>query len=347
MSVRRFRVDLRSDTVTVPSHGMRQAMSHALVGDDVFREDPTVRELEARVAEMLGKESGLFMVSGTMSNGIALRVLGKPGDEIICGRHSHIYCYEGGAAAFMGGMQLHTLSENEHGLIEEDELMAALGRHEDIHFAPRTVLALENTHNIRGGRILPPAAAARILSIGASAGLRAYLDGARLWNAAVSLECGVGELTGAYDMVSVCFSKGMGCPIGSVLAGSGEDMDRARWFRKRYGGGMRQVGIIAAACIYALEHNISRLAKTHEYARKLARAANSSPILSADPSSVDTNIVLVTTPESTAPSVVRALEEQGIGCFATGPSTIRLVTHLSLGERDVKYAADTLAMFGA
>jgi threonine aldolase len=243
-------------------------------------------------------------------------------------------------------MQLHTLEENEHGLLEEDEVSAALGRGPDIHFAPRSVLALENTHNMKGGKILPPAGMRRLQKLAASEGLSVYLDGARLWNAAVSLNCDMSELAEGFDIVSVCYSKGMGCPIGSVVTGSADLVERARWFRKRYGGGMRQVGIIAAACIYALEHNYGKLARTHQYAQKLAKAASSSPLLSCDPTSVDTNIILVEVPDRTAPSVVKALEEQGIGCFATGPQTIRLVTHLSLSERDVKYAADTLAVFG-
>ena len=345
--MRKFRVDLRSDTVTTPSHGMRQAIAHALVGDDVFREDPTVIELEQRTAKLLGKEAGLFMVSGTMSNGIGLRILGNPGDELICGSYSHIYRYEGASAAFLGGMQLHRIDETETGILPENEVFGALNRTEDIHFAPRSVLTLENTHNMKGGRVLPFTKVKHLQEIARNAGVKLYLDGARLWNASEASGFSLETLSDGFDMVSVCFSKGLGCPAGSILAGNTEDIERARWFRKRYGGGMRQVGVLAAACIYALEHNISKLFRTHEYAKKLAKAANSSPLLSVDVKNVETNIIIIKTPERTAPSVVKALDEQGIGCFTTSENTIRLVTHLSLGEKDVKYAADTLSVFGA
>lgn len=342
----RFRVDLRSDTVSVPSLGMRNAIAHAEVGDDVFGEDPTVNALEDRVAALLGFESAVFMVSGTMSNGVALRVLASPGDEAVCGTSSHIYLYEGAQCALNGGIQLHRLDEAPDGLLPAEAVEAALSRSNDLHFAPRTVLCLENTHNILGGLVLPVKGVQELQEIAAQRRVRLYLDGARLWHSSVALGLPVEDLTAGFDMVSVCFSKAMGCPVGSVLAGSRDMISRARWFRKRHGGGLRQAGLLAAACIYALDSNLSQIGQTHRWAKSLARAAASSALFEVDPDAVATNIVILRTPGVSSRSVVSMLEGTGIGCLAVGPDLIRLVTHLSLSDRDIRFAADTLAAFG-
>jgi len=344
--VARFRVDLRSDTVSTPSLGMRNAIAHAEVGDDVFGEDPTVRALEERTAGLLGHEAGLFMVSGTMSNGVAVRVLASPGDELLCGSTSHVYLYEGAQAALNGGIQMHRIDEGADGLPPVAAVDFALSRSGDLHFASRKLLCLENTHNILGGRVLPREGVAALLDVVRKHSCRAYLDGARLWHAHSATGATLQDLASGFDLVSVCFSKAMGCPVGSVLVGRADLIEKARWYRKRHGGGMRQAGILAAACIYSLDHCLPKLGLTHKWARQLASSASSSTIFRVDPSAVDTNIVILETPGLSSTKIVTALEGLGIGCLAIGPSSIRLVTHLSLGERDVKYAVDTLSAFG-
>jgi threonine aldolase len=342
----RYRVDLRSDTVSLPSHGMRNAMAHAEVGDDVYGEDPTVNALERRVASILGFGAAVLMPSGTMTNGVAMRTLASPGDEIVCGSGSHVYLFEGAQAALNGGMQMHRLDEGPGGCLDPAAVALALSRARDVHHAPRGLVCLENTHNTMGGLVLPEREVSSILETAAAHGVPVYLDGARLWHAAAVRCCRPADLCRGFSMVSVCFSKALGCPVGSVLAGPPERIERARWFRKRQGGAMRQAGILAAACIYALDNNLEALPRTHEWARALASAAALSPLLATDPSRVQTNIVIVDTPGLSAESVASALGSLGIGCLAMGPERLRMVTHLSLGERDVKYAADTLAAFG-
>ncbi len=342
----RFRVDLRSDTLSVPSLGMRNAMAHAEVGDDVFGEDPSLNSLEERVAHLLGFEAAVFMPSGTMSNGVAVRVLAEPGDEVICGSRSHVYVYEGAQAALNGGIQMHRLDEGPDGLPAPPDIDAALARSSDIHFAPRRLVCLEDTHNTLGGRVIPLDALEAVRKIAGVRGAKLFLDGARLWHAAVAGKCDPKVICAGFSLVTVCFSKAMGCPVGSVLAGGRDEIGRARWFRKRHGGGMRQAGILAAACHYALDHNLRRLERTHVWAKSLARAASSSPLLSIDPERVETNIVIIETPGISAESVVSGLGALGIGSLALGPSSLRLVTHLSLAERDVRFAADILAAFG-
>ncbi len=341
-----YRVELRSDTFSLPEPAMRQAMASAELGDDVFGEDPTVNVLQERVASLLGMEGSLFMPSGTMSNGVALRCLAAPGETVVCGGSSHVYRYEGGAAAMHGGLRLHRLDEMDWGAPPLESVREAFSPGRDIHHSHRSVLALENTHNVLGGKVLPPNREDALLRAARSAGAGAFLDGARLWHAHVFDGRPLEDLASGYDLVSVCFSKGMGCPVGSVLAGPEELIDRARWLRKMQGGGMRQAGVLAAACIYALDHCLPELERTHRYAARLAGAAADSPILSVDAESVDTNIVMVDTPGRKAHSVTEALGEMGIGCLPVGQERIRLVTHLSLREKDVTYAADTLAVFG-
>jgi len=341
-----YRVELRSDTFSLPSPAMRQAMASAELGDDVFGEDPTVNSLQERVAGLLGMEAALFMPSGTMSNGVALRCLAEPGETVVCGSASHVYRYEGGAAAMHGGLRLHRLDEEGCGTPSVRDVRAAFSQRRDVHHSHRSVLALENTHNVMGGRILPRQIEDELLRVARSAGAGAFLDGARLWHAHVAGGRRMEDLAGGYDLVSVCFSKGLGCPVGSVLAGPEDLIGRALWLRKMQGGGMRQAGVLAAACLYALDHNLPELERTHRQAGRLAEAAEHSPMLACDTESVETNIVMVDTPERSAQSVAEALGEMGIGCLPVGPRRIRLVTHLSLTEKDVAYAADSLAVFG-
>jgi threonine aldolase len=318
-------------------------MARAELGDDVFGEDPTANRLQERTASLLGKAASLFMASGTMSNGVALRCLADPGDEVICGSASHVYNFEGGQHALHGGIQLHRMDETEGGLLPLAEVENALQRPRDPHFAPRTVVAMENTHNMLGGRVLDLKGQREVLGAARRAGASTYLDGARLWHAHLAAGVSLHELAADYDMVSVCFSKAMGCPVGSVLAGSTEMVQRAHWFRKRFGGGMRQIGVLAAACIHSLDNVLPRLGLTHDYARRLASAAASSPALRIDVSSVDSNIVMLRTLEGGADKVVRQLASKGVGSLTVDDSTVRLVTHLSLNEEDVEYAMSVLA----
>ena len=341
-----FRVELRSDTFSLPDPAMRQTMASAQLGDDVFGEDPTVNALQERVAELLGMEDALLMPSGTMSNGVALRCLASPGETVVCGSRSHVYRYEGGAAAMHGGLRLHRLDEEEWGAAGLDKVREAFALSRDVHHSHRSVLALENTQNVMGGVVLPPEREDGLLRAARSAGAHAFLDGARLWHAHVAQGIPMKDLASGYDLVTVCFSKAMGCPVGSVLAGPADLIEKARWLRKMQGGGMRQAGILAAACIYALDHSLPQLERTHSYASRLARAAQRSPLLSCEADAVQTNIVILQTPGRAAHSVVEAMGEMGIGCLPVGPERIRLVTHLSLSDKDVTYAADTLAVFG-
>lgn len=340
------KVDLRSDTVSIPSHAMRNAMARAEVGDDVFGEDPTINRLEDIVAEMTGFDSAVFMPSGTMSNGVAIRALTSAGEEVISGSNSHVYLYERAQYAMLGGLQMHRIDENENGCIPPEEVEIALSRGKDQHFASRTLISLENTHNVMGGLIVPYETIRQIQTIAENYGASVYLDGARLWHVHAATGQSLTELVSGFRMVSMCFSKALGCPVGSILVCSSEDEEKVRFLRKQHGGGMRQAGILAAACIYALEHNLPLLAKTHHYAEILARGIRHSPVLELKREKADTNILIAQTPEGKSETVVEALASLEIGCLALDPSTVRFVTHLSLSERSVKYAADALSAFG-
>lgn len=341
-----FRVDLRSDTVSLPSSSMRAIMANAELGDDVFGEDPTVNRLEGLMAEMSGFDCAVFMPSGTMANGVAIRAMTTAGDEVICGTRSHVYLYEGAQYALNGGIQMHRIDEIDDGSLPLDEVAEALDGRDDIHCAPRTLIALENTHNIKGGLILQPRNIRKLQTLAEDAGISTYLDGARLWHVLCENGEPLKNYVSGFRMVSLCFSKALGCPVGSILLCSSEDEERVRRLRKIQGGGMRQSGILAAACLYALEHNLPRLHETHDYADILADGVVKSDILSVETGIVDTNIILMRVPEGMAASVVSALENLEIGTLAITPSIVRLVTHLSLEEKQVKYAADILSAFG-
>ncbi len=327
-------IDLRSDTVTRPGADMRRAMYEAEVGDDVFGEDVTVLRLQEYVAELLGKEAALFVPSGVMANQIGLLVHTVPGTEVVMERGCHIFNYEGGSAAWLAGVQPHPVDGSD-GILNADDVEAALRAG---HYGqPATsLICLENTHNLAGGVPQTVAQLEQVTRVAGKHGLPVHLDGARLWNAAVALDTGVRAFADLFDTVSVCLSKGLGAPVGSLLAGSARHIEKAHHFRKRLGGGMRQVGILAAAGLFALEHHRDRLADDHTHAKQLARGLAELPLINVDPENVRTNIVYFDLEgERTTAEVLRSLEEEGIWMVPTGPRTIRAVTHLDVSRSDI------------
>ncbi len=335
-------LELRSDTFSTPDNGMRKAIAEAPVGDDVFGEDPTINSLEIRVAEMLGKEAGLFVPTGTMGNGLAIRSLASPGERILCGTKSHIYNFEGDQLAMNCGLQMHRVDERVDGMIPLKDIRRVLDVGENIHSAPVTVLALENTHNFLGGKILPQNDVVEACSYAHSKRVKTYLDGARLWHAHAATGVPLDELARPFDMVSVCFSKALGAPIGSMVAGSSDHISRARWFRKRMGGGMRQVGILGGACHYALNNNLPRLKITHDYAKRLAEAFKSTGRFKVDIEAIDTNIVFLETEEDCAENLVSQLKAMGLSVLAVDTASVRFVTHLSLDSKCIDEAVKQL-----
>ncbi|MBK8231310.1 MAG: aminotransferase class I/II-fold pyridoxal phosphate-dependent enzyme [Candidatus Eisenbacteria bacterium] len=335
--------DFRSDTITRPTPAMRQAMAGAEVGDDVFGEDPTVRLLEEQVAARLGQEAGLFVPSGTMGNEIAVCVHTRPGDEVILEATAHIFLYEGGAPAFLAGVQCLPLV-GTRGLFDRRQLEEVL-HSDDAHYPRSRLVAFENTHNRGGGRVLPQAALDDLCALAHERGLATHLDGARLWNAAIATGRPLAELAHPFDSISVCFSKGLGAPVGSVLSGSRAFIAEARRVRKKLGGGMRQVGILAAGALHALEHHFERLAEDHARARRLAEALADLPGLCIDPASVETNIVILElTPEAPPPARwLDALRAEGVLAVAFGPRGIRLITHLDLDDAAIRHATSAFA----
>src|SRR3954468_3053846 len=305
------RIDLRSDTVTLPSPGMRQAMAAAPVGDDQYGEDPTVNRLQERIAELLGKEAALFVPSGTMANQIGLKLLTRRGDDVVVGDEAHIVWHESGAAAANSGVQFTVAGRG--GLFSAADLRAAYKPPGHIVLPPTTLVAVENTHNRGGGVVFPQAEAVAICETARELGLASYLDGARLFNTAAATGRSLAELAAPFDVVSVALSKGLGCPVGSVIAGRAAEMARAVRARRMFGGAMRQSGILAAAGLYALDHNIARLAEDHANARTMAdRLADTR--VEIDLATVQTNIVIFRVPEPLpdAATVVRRAQEQGV-----------------------------------
>jgi threonine aldolase len=331
-------VDLRSDTVTRPTPAMRRAMAEAEVGDDVFGDDPTVAVLEAETARILGKEAALFVPSGTMGNEVAIAAHTERGDEVICEATAHIFLYEGGAPALLSGVQLHPLA-GERGLISLDQMRGAV-RGPDVHHPVSRLLCLENTHNRAGGRVLPFEAVSELTEEARRFGLRTHLDGARLWNAAVASGIPEPRWADLFDSVSVCYSKALGAPIGSAVAGRRSFIERARHYRKRFGGGMRQVGIIAAGALHALRHHRARLDEDHLRAQMLARGLAGLAAVELDPASVDTNIVVVPLAAGAAPPEAwcRELAERSVLAVPFGSSGLRVVAHLDIGDDDVERA---------
>ena len=329
-------IDLRSDTVTRPTPGMRRVIAEAEVGDDVFGDDPTVQHLERRVAELLGKEAALFMASGTMSNQVAIACQTRPGDEVLLEAKSHSYLYEAGAPAALSGVQLRPVP-GEKGLITAETLRASL-RPRDVHFPETRLFVFENTHNRSGGRVLPLDGMQETARVARHAGLQIHLDGARLWNASAASGIPESRYTELCDTVSVCFSKGMGAPIGSMLASDAETIARARHVRKRLGGGMRQVGILAAAALYALDHHRERLAEDHLRARRLAEGLAEIPGLLIDLDSVETNIIVIGFGDGSPQEWIEDLERVGVLVVPFGPSALRAVTHLDITDEDLPRA---------
>jgi threonine aldolase len=335
-------IDLRSDTVTRPTPAMRAAMQAAEVGDDVFDEDPTVNRLQERLAELLGKEATLFVPSGTMSNQIGIRAHTQPGDELLCEAGCHIYNYEAGGPAVLSGVTCRTI-EGEHGILDVRQLADKV-RPVNEHLVRTRLVCLENTHNRGGGRIYPIEKIRAISVWARQHGLMVHLDGARLWNAVVAAGTPPAEWARHFDTVSVCFSKGLGAPVGSALAGPRELIARARFIRKLFGGGMRQAGVIAAAALYALEHHIDRLAEDHRNARVLAEAIADTPGLCLDPPDVQTNLIFfhIDPDLGTAKDVAAALKQRGVRVHPTGPQTIRACTHLDVSAAQAERAAETI-----
>ena len=335
------RIDLRSDTVTLPSDAMRAAMASAPVGDDQYGEDPTVRALQERIAALLGKEAAIFVPSGTMANQIGLKLLTRPGDDVVVGDEAHIVWHESGAAAANSGVQFTVVGRG--GLFTAADLRAAFKPPGHIIFPPTTLVAVENTHNRGGGVVFPQDDAVAICAAARELGVATYLDGARLFNTAVATGRSLSELAAPFDVVSVALSKGLGCPVGSVIAGRATDMVRAVRARRMFGGAMRQSGILAAAGLYALDNNIGRLAEDHANARVLAERLADTPV-EIDLATVQSNIVIFRVPEPLpdAATVVRRAQEHGVLVSAFAAHTVRAVTHLNVDAEQCRHAADVL-----
>lgn len=336
--------DLRSDTLTRPTAGMREAMASAEVGDDVYGEDPTVQRLEQRVAALLGKEAALFVPSGTMGNQLGLLVHTRPGDEVIIGEGSHCAWYESGAGAALAGVQFATAGRG--GLFGASDLVEAIKPPAD-HYPRSSLVVVENTHNRAGGRIFPQAEVLALAETARAQRLALHLDGARIWNVSAATGLSVQALTAAFDTVNVCFSKGLGAPVGSAFVGSREHVERAHRFRKMLGGGMRQAGILAAGALYALEHQRARLVDDHDSARLFAEVLQGAPGIELPPHAVETNIIQFTVTELEASELVRRAAERGVRLNATSRRTLRAVTHLDISREQVQQAAELLRPLAA
>jgi len=328
-------IDLRSDTVTQPTQAMRQAMAEAPVGDDVFGEDPTVNEIQNRVAEMCGKEAALFVPSGTMGNQTALKTHTQPGDEIICEYGAHIFNYEGGAPGLLSGAQIYPVP-GKRGVITAEQIEKVI-RKPNAHFPNTRVIEIENTHNRAGGAIFPLDEIKKIVKVAQQHKLKMHLDGARLWNAHVATGVAFSDYCSGFDSISLCFSKGLGAPVGSIVVGSQSFIQRAHRFRKIFGGGMRQVGILAAAALYALDHHIGRLAEDHQRAAALARCLAECGA-EVDMHATQTNIVIADFESFhlSAPQLAKEFENQGVLCIAFSDTRIRFVTHLDITDDSIE-----------
>lgn len=330
-------IDLRSDTVTRPTPGMRQAMAAAEVGDDVFGEDPAVTALERRVTEILGKEAAVYVPSGTMANQVAIRAHTEPGDEIVVEANAHVYYFESGAPAALSGVMCRLIS-SPRGIFTAADVRAVL-RPQTVQFPRTRLVCIENTHNRGGGSIWPIERIVEVATVAREAGLRLHMDGARVWNASVATGVPEWEYASHFDSVSVCFSKGLGAPVGSALAGTREFIDRARRFRKQFGGGMRQAGIIAAGALYALDHHRARLADDHANARRLAEGLSDCPGIEIELSAVETNIVFAKVTAMPAAELSARLKKAGILANASG-DRLRLVTHLDVRCEQIEQAVE-------
>jgi threonine aldolase len=333
-------VDLRSDTVTRPSAAMRDAMARAAVGDDVYAEDPTVNELEALAAEQTGKEAALFVPSGCMANLIAQMIHVRRGDEVVIGEHSHCFLFETGAGPAVAGVQYNVVPGDGRFTAEQVEERFRLA---DFHTPGTGLVWIENTHNMGGGTVFPLEEIRRLRALCDRLGLPLHMDGARVYNAAIATGVAVAEIAAPVDALSFCLSKGLGAPIGSLLCGSGDFRRRAHRLRKMLGGGMRQVGIVAAAGIHALRHNVERLADDHARARRLAEGLGRIDGLEVDPAAVDTNIVMVRVTACAADNLVRRCRERGLLFSSLSRESVRFVTHLDVDDGQIDRAVEIVA----
>jgi threonine aldolase len=336
-------IDLRSDTVTKPTPAMRKAMAQAEVGDDVYGEDPTVNKLQETAAALLGKKAALFVPSGTMANQLAIRAQTQPGQEIVVESKAHIVRYEQGAAGALAGVQLHWVV-GERGVMTAEQVEAAV-RPRDPHTIQTGLICIENTHNSGGGTIYPLSTIERIRTVAASHRVPMHLDGARLFNAVTATTLPAASYAQHFETVSVCLSKGLGAPAGSLLVSNDLGlMERVRRFRRMYGGSMRQAGILAAAGLYALEHHVARLKEDHDNAKRLARRLQQIATVVINPQHVETNIVIfdVVNHRLTPAAIVEALKQEGVLLNAIGATAFRAVTHLDVSSAAVDQAADLL-----
>ncbi len=334
-------IDLRSDTVTKPSQAMREAMASAEVGDDVFAEDPTINALQEYCAELFGKERALYVPSGTMANQVSLNAHTQPGDEIICEYGCHIFNYECGAPSVLSGVQLHPL-HGDHGILTPDQIEAAI-RPDNVHHATTRVIELENTHNRAGGVVYPIEVVAAISEMVREYGLKMHLDGARLMNAVMATGISPAEYAQYFDSVTLCFSKGLGAPVGSIVVGDAEFITRAHRYRKMYGGGMRQAGIIAAGALYAIQNNVERLVEDHQNAKRFAEGIAKLPQIQLDLNWVQTNIVIfeVDADVMTAQDLCEKLKERDILMLPVSKQLIRAVANLMVSGSDIDTTINT------
>ncbi len=330
-------VDLRSDTVTKPSAAMRQVMANAEVGDDIYGEDPTVNELQSYAAKLFHKEAALFVTSGTQGNTIAILSQTEPGNEVLVEENCHIFWYEGAAAAALAGVQLHPVPGNK-GILKPDDILSRV-RTKNVHFPPSRLLCIENTHNRAGGTCWSLGEVNDVSAAAHSKGLKVHMDGARIFNAAIATGVSVADYAKEVDSVQFCLSKGLGAPIGSLLVGSADFIDKAKHWRKRLGGAMRQAGIIAAAGLYALKNNVNRLEEDHALAKKLASGLKNMG-LDVDPTKTETNMVML--PFKGADELLIKLKEHDILAGLSKPGIIRFVTHLDVSAKDIDYVLETI-----
>lgn len=329
-------IDLRSDTVTKPSVAMRKAMYEAEVGDDVFKEDPTVNELEKYIADLFGKESALFVPSGTMANQLCLNILSNPGDEVICERDAHIFNYESGSPSILSGIQIYPL-DGKLGVITASQIEPFI-RPNAYHMPQTRIIEVENTHNRAGGTIYPIEEIIKIRELADKYNLFMHLDGARIWNASVVTGIPVKEYAKYFDTVSTCLSKGLGAPIGSVIISTKDLITKAYRVRKSWGGGMRQVGVIAAAGLYALKNNVERLNEDHEKAKILAKTISQIPNLQINMEAVQTNILIFKPLKMSVDEAMKKCKEKGLLLSAGTVGSLRAVTHLDVSFEDVEKA---------
>ena len=336
-------IDLRSDTLTLPTKAMRQAMAHAPVGDDMFGEDPSIRALEARFCDITGKEAAVFVPSGTMANQLAIRIQTEPGDEIITHPDSHILHYESGAPAALAGV-MPRYAHGPRGTFSPSKIRE-LVKPAGVHYCVTKLVTVENTHNRGGGSIWPVDLLQSVIETAHEYGLRVHIDGARIWNASIATGVPVRTIVGDADTVSACLSKGLGCPVGSLLAGDQPTITRARRFRKMFGGAMRQAGILAAAGLYALDTNIERLADDHANAQILAQRLASLPGVMIDPALIETNLVFfeIDPAFGSASEICEKLKSVGVLVLPGGPQRVRAVMHLGVSTHDAQQAAARIA----